>query len=108
MSKYWIQKVTKHKGNLKKWAKEHHFTSSVKTTSSTIPTSNNQYPINVNIANSTSTTLFSGGFVNLTLQSVSSSSCGSVCSSTCLCLSGYTCTNGMCVQNHLKIMLSMY
>ena len=27
---------------------------------------------------STSTTLFSGGFVNLTLQSVSSSSCGSV------------------------------
>ena len=48
---------------------------------------------------STSTTLFSGGFVNLTLQSVSSSSCGSVCSSTCLCLSGYTCTNGMCVQN---------
>ena len=26
MSKYWIQKVTKHKGNLKKWAKEHHFT----------------------------------------------------------------------------------
>ena len=26
MKKYWIQKVTKHKGNLKKWAKEHHFT----------------------------------------------------------------------------------
>ena len=48
---------------------------------------------------STSTTLFSGGFVNLTLQSISSSSCGSVCSSTCPCSSGYTCTNGMCVQN---------
>ena len=43
--------------------------------------------------------LFSGGFVNLTLQSVSSSSCGSVCNSTCPCLSGYTCENGMCVQN---------
>ena len=26
MTKNWIQKVTKHKGNLKKWAKEHHFT----------------------------------------------------------------------------------
>ena len=48
---------------------------------------------------STSTTLFSGGFVNLTLQSVSQSSCGSVCSSTCPCSSGYTCNNGMCVQN---------
>ena len=48
---------------------------------------------------STSTALFSGGFVNLTLQSVSSSSCGSVCNSTCPCLSGYTCENGMCVQN---------
>ena len=25
MSKKWIQKVTKHKGNLTKWAKEHRF-----------------------------------------------------------------------------------
>lgn len=47
---------------------------------------------------STSTTYFSGGYVNLTLQSVSQSQCGGQCSTSCPCTTGYTCQNGICVQ----------
>ena len=64
------------------------------------PQTSNQYQSAWSTAQgSTSTTYFVGGYVNLTLQSVTQSSCGTSCSSTCPCSSGYACNNGMWVQN---------
>ncbi len=64
------------------------------------PQSSPQYQSSWSTAQgSSSTTYFSGAYVNLTLQSVGQSQCGTTCSSTCPCLSGYTCENGICVQN---------
>ena len=63
---------------------------------------NNQSPIWTKASGNTSTTATSGGYVHLTLQQITNSSCGSTCSPNCQCPTGYSCINSQCVKNNVS------
>ena len=63
---------------------------------------NNQSPVWTEASGNTSTTAISGGYVHLTLQQITNSSCGTTCNINCPCPSGYSCINGQCVQSNVS------
>ena len=62
----------------------------------------NQSPIWTKASGNTSTTATSGGYIHLTLQEITNSTCGTTCSPNCPCPSGYSCINGQCIKNNLS------